>query len=53
MERRLADADDGRLRRAARRLEPGVVETGDDESVDVSRLGDLRQQPGTEKASSK
>ena len=31
MERRLADADDGRTRERPRGLEPGIVETGDDE----------------------
>ena len=30
MKRRLADADHRRLRKAARRLEAGIVETGND-----------------------
>ena len=49
MERRLADPNDRRLGRGARGLEAGVVETGDDESVGVLRLGDLRQEAGNGK----
>ena len=41
MERGFADANDWRRGRASRRLEPGVVETGDDEGVRVARLADL------------
>ena len=48
-----ADANDWSQGRASRRLEPGIVETGDDEGVRVARLADLLDQPGTENASSK
>ena len=41
MERGFADADHRRGRCAARGLEPGVVEAGDDEGVGVARLADL------------
>ena len=38
MKRRFADADDRAARAAARRLQPGVVEAGDDRGVDARRL---------------
>jgi hypothetical protein len=41
MERGFADANHRRQGRAPRRLESGVVETGDDERVCVARLADL------------
>ena len=44
VKRGLADADDRGRGRASRRLESGVVETGDDESVRVGRLADLLDQ---------
>ena len=44
VERGFADANDWRRRRASRRLEPGIVETGDDEGVRVARLADLLDQ---------
>ncbi len=46
VKRRLADADDRRGGRAARGVEPGVVEAGDDEGVGVGRPGDLGEEAG-------
>ena len=45
MKRGLADPDDRSFRRASRRVEAGVVETGDDEGVGVAGLADLLDQP--------
>ena len=54
MKRRLADTDDGRRREAARRLEAGVVETGNDVRGNPERspLAISASSPGTENASS-
>ena len=50
----LADADDRRIRQRARRIEPGIVEAGDDMRVRARRLAlpDSPSRPGTAKASS-
>lgn len=45
MKRGLADPEDRSFGRASRRVEAGVVETGDDEGVGVAGLADLLDQP--------